>query len=71
MVDFIEFFRLLDFSTWGGRVQMVDFIEFFRLFDLEGGSKWSILLIFFDFSTWGGGKVQMVDFIEFFDFSTF
>ena len=56
---------------------MVDCIEFFptfRLFDLGGGSKCSILLNFFDFSTFRpGGRVQMVDFIEFFrlfDFST-
>ena len=30
---------------------MVDCIEFFRLFDLGVGSKWSILIHFFDFLT--------------------
>ena len=49
MVDFIQNFRLFDFSTWGGRVWMVDLIEFFRLFDLGGGgSRWSLLFNFFD-----------------------
>ena len=49
---------------------MVDFFEFFRFFDFStrGGSKWSILLNFFDFSTFRhrGEIVQMVDFIKFF-----
>ena len=49
---------------------MVDFIDFFltfRLFDLEGGSKWSILLMFFNFSTYRlMRRVQILDFIVFF-----
>ena len=75
MVDFIQFFRLFNFSTYGG------------------GSRWSILLIFFDFSTFrpgaegldgrfysvfstfrlfdlGGGSRWSILF-NFFDFSTF
>ena len=55
-------------------VDCINFFSSFRLFDLGGGSKWSILLNFFDFLTFRpGGRVQMVDFIEFFrlfDFST-
>ena len=56
---------------------MVDFFDFFRLFDFltwGGGSKWSILLNFFDFSTFRpGGRVQMfgiIIFFRLFDFST-
>ena len=30
---------------------MVEFGDFFRLFDLGGGSKWSILMNFFDLLT--------------------
>ena len=54
MVEFIEIFRLLDFSTW------------------KGGSKWSILLNFFDFSTFQpGGWSKWLILLDFFDFSTF
>ena len=35
---------------------MVDFIEFLRLFDQGRGSKWSIVLNFFDFLTFRPGE---------------
>ena len=50
---------------------MVYVIDFFDILTWGEGSKWSILLNFFDFSTFRpGGRVPMVDFIELFDFST-
>ena len=59
MVDYIEFFRLFDFSTWGegldGRFYSI--FSTFRLFDL-GGRVWMVDFIqffrLFDFSTYRG-----------------
>ena len=48
-------------------VDVMNFFPSFRLFDLGRGSKWSILLNFFNFSTFRpewGGRIKMVDFIE-------
>ena len=62
MVDFIEFFRLFDFSTMGRGFKWSILVNFydFSAWGLGGGSKLSILLNFFDFSNFrpdrGGSK---------------
>ena len=57
MVDFIEFFRLFDFSTWGEGLNGPFYLIFatFRLFHLGGGSNWAILFKFPHFLTFQPG----------------
>ena len=75
MVDFIDFFRIFDFSTWGEGPNGRFYIEFFDFSTLEEGLNGRF---FRSFSTFRlvdlGGRVYMVDdcndFFRLFDFST-